>query len=59
MSGLAARPGVAVAREQPHAVAAALRDQAITVSLDLGTVGDLSPAGRNAGPERILTHALK
>jgi hypothetical protein len=49
----AAAPVVADAREQPHAFAVALNDQAIAVVLDFvdpfRAVGNLGATGRNAG----------
>ena len=56
---IAVAPVVAVAGEQPHALALALDDQAVAVVLDLvdplRPVRDLGAAGRNAGLEQI-TH---
>ena len=49
-------PVVAVAGEQPHALAVALDDQAVAVVLDFvkpfRPVGDFGATGRNAGLER-------
>jgi len=49
-------PVVAVTREQPHALAVALNEQAVAVVLDfvdpLQPVGDLGCFRRNAGFER-------
>ena len=56
----AVAPVVAVAGEQPHALALALDDQAVAVVLDLvkpiRAGRDLSAAGRDAGPpaEQVL-----
>ena len=53
---IAIAPVMAVAGEQPHALAVALDDQAVAVVLDFvdpfRPVGDFGAAGRNAGLER-------
>ena len=54
---------MAVAGEQPHALAVALDDQAVAVVLDFvdpfRPVRDFGSAGRNAGLERGFGHGAK